>query len=79
MAVLFLSLIVLLASCQAKYLHEPPCVSRFWSSLDERVGEEKHQSDHQTIDGQGFHEGQRQQQHTSEIISNLRLTGDAMR
>ena len=47
-------------------------------SLDEWVGEEEHQGNHQTINGQGLHEGQGQQQHTSQVICHLRLARDAI-
>ena len=47
-------------------------------SLDERVGEEEHQGNHQTVNGQGLHEGQGQQQHTSQVICHLRLARDAI-
>ena len=47
-------------------------------SLDERVGEEEHKGNDQAVNGQGLHEGQGQQQHTSQVICHLRLTGDAV-
>ena len=52
--------------------------SEFGHSLDEWVGEEEHQGNHQTINGQGLHEGQGQQQHTSQVICHLRLARDAI-
>ena len=51
------------------------CVS---NSLDEWVGEEEHQGNDQAVNGQGLHECQGQQQHTSQVICHLRLTGDAV-
>ena len=47
-------------------------------SLDEWVGEEEHQGNHQAINRQGLHECQGQQQHTSQVICHLGLTGDAI-
>ena len=62
--------------CQEKSLARPAC--GFGLSLDERVGEEEHQGNDQAVNGQGLHECQGQQQHTSQVICHLRLTGDAI-
>ena len=47
-------------------------------SLDEWVGEEENQGNHQAINRQGLHECQGQQQHTSQVICHLRLARDAI-
>ena len=66
----------ILGLCQGKILARPAC--GFGLSLDERVGEEEHQGNDQAVNGQGLHECQGQQQHTSQVICHLRLTGDAI-
>ena len=48
-------------------------------SLDEWVRKEQHKRDHKPIDGQGFHECKREQQHTAKVICNLWLSGDSYR
>merc|ERR1719336_1720422 len=57
-------------------------MQRVWgaatSSLDEGVGEEQHQGDHEAVDRQRLHEGQRQQQHATEVVRHLRLPADAV-
>merc|ERR1719242_1768458 len=47
-------------------------------SLDEWVGEEEHQCDDETVDRQGLHEGQGEEEHSAKIIRHLWLTGDAI-
>mmetsp|Transcript_45563 Transcript_45563/g.81993 ORF Transcript_45563/g.81993 Transcript_45563/m.81993 type:complete len:104 (+) Transcript_45563:175-486(+) len=47
-------------------------------SLDERVGKEQHQRNDETVDGQGLHECQGEEEHSAEIISHFWLTRDAI-
>ena len=61
---------------EKRFLARP--ASGFGRSLDEWVGEEKHQGNHQAINRQGLHECQGQQQHTSQVICHLRLARDAI-
>ena len=51
---------------------------RVMPSLDEWVGEEEHQCDDETVDRQGLHEGQGEEEHSAKIIGHLWLTGDAI-
>jgi hypothetical protein len=61
-------------------------VDAFWkndmlkvpASFDERVCKKKHESNHQAINGQGLHERQGQQQHATQVISYLWLSGNAI-
>ena len=65
-----------LFASEQRFLARP--ASGFGRSLDEWVGEEEHQGNHQAINRQGLHECQGQQQHTSQIICHLRLARDAI-
>eukprot|EP00414_Alexandrium_minutum_P007939 CAMPEP_0113836154 /NCGR_PEP_ID=MMETSP0328-20130328/9324_1 /TAXON_ID=39455 /ORGANISM="Alexandrium minutum" /LENGTH=75 /DNA_ID=CAMNT_0000804541 /DNA_START=45 /DNA_END=270 /DNA_ORIENTATION=- /assembly_acc=CAM_ASM_000350 len=46
--------------------------------IDQWVGEEQHEGDDEAVDGQGLHEGQRQQQDAAQVIGDLRLPADAV-
>eukprot|EP00413_Alexandrium_margalefii_P027894 CAMPEP_0204572554 /NCGR_PEP_ID=MMETSP0661-20131031/39525_1 /ASSEMBLY_ACC=CAM_ASM_000606 /TAXON_ID=109239 /ORGANISM="Alexandrium margalefi, Strain AMGDE01CS-322" /LENGTH=180 /DNA_ID=CAMNT_0051580917 /DNA_START=69 /DNA_END=613 /DNA_ORIENTATION=- len=46
--------------------------------IDQGVGKEQHQRDHQPVDGQALHEGQRQQQHAPKVVCHLWLPADAI-
>ena len=61
---------------EKRFLARP--ASGFGRSLDEWVGEEENQGNHQAINRQGLHECQGQQQHTSQVICHLRLARDAI-
>ncbi len=44
--------------------------------LGEGVGEQQHQGNHQTVDGQSFHERQGEQQGAADLAFSFGLTGD---
>merc|ERR1712007_174531 len=47
-------------------------------SLDQGVREEQHERDDEAVDRQRLHEGEREQQHATEIIRDLWLPADAV-